>query len=133
LASAGSSVLGALGSVAKALTSPAGITALAGAATAYFKYQGTVSTNQTQQAVLATQLQRAQAGQTAAPITYMTGANGQQIPVIATPNGQGGYTYAPLTSAGLANLTPASLSAFLSQYGLWLALGAGALLLLSRR
>jgi hypothetical protein len=132
LASAGSSVLGALGTVASTLTNPTVVASLASAAKAYFTAQGQVQAAQTQAAVLNTQLARVAAGQTTAPITYVTGANGQQIPAYVT-QGPNGPIYTPVSSSALASLTPSSLSVFLSQNGIWVVIGLGVLALLATR
>lgn len=127
LGSVGSSVLGALGSVGSYLTSSTGLNNLTGLAKTYFATQGAVTNAQTQQAVLQAQVTRAAAGQTAAPITYQRDAYGNVVPVYATHTPQGSV-YQPLSAQGIANLTPSSISVFFSQYGLWLGLGALALL-----
>jgi hypothetical protein len=122
VSASGSSILGALGSVGNFLTSSAGLTSLANVAKAYFTAAGQTSNAQTQAAILQTQLNRAKTGTTAAPITYTVGPTGQLQPVYATQTPQG-TVYTPLTTAGLASLTPSSLSVFFSQYGMWLLLG----------
>lgn len=126
LSSAGSSVLGALGSVGSYLTSSSGLTSLTNVAKAYFGAQAASSTAQTQQAVLQAQVNRALTNQPAAPITYTTNAQGQVVPVYAT-NTPTGTVYQPLSPQGIASLTPSSFNVFLSQYGLWIALGGVAI------
>jgi hypothetical protein len=117
LASAGSGVLGALGSVGTYLTSPTGLSNLSSLAKTYYAAQGATAQAQTQQAVLQTQIARATVGQTAAPITFTTNPAGQLVPVY-------GNTAQPLTNQALASLAPSSLSVLLSQYGIYVALGA---------
>ncbi len=124
--SVGSSIFSALGSVGNFLTSSQGLTALTGLTQTYFGAQAANSNAQTQAAVLQAQAQRAAAGQTAAPIRYTTDAAGNLVPVYATQTPQGAV-YQPLSSQGIANLTPSSVTVFLSRYGLWLGLGALAL------
>lgn len=121
LGNIGSSVLGALGSVGSYLTSTQGLNTLAGVAKSYFGAQGATATAQTQQAVLQAQLGRATVGQPVAPITYTRNAAGQLVPVYATNTPQGAV-YHPLTSQGLASLTPSSASVFLAKYGLYVGL-----------
>lgn len=122
LSSVGSALSSAVSGVGGFLTSSQGLTSLANVATQYFKTQGTLATAQTQQAVLQTQLQRAQAGQAAAPITYTRNPyTGQLTPVLQT-----GAGYAPLTASALTQLTP-----FLNQYGIWIAAAVGILVVLS--
>ncbi len=130
LGSVGSGVLSALGSVGSYLTSSTGLNNLTGLAKTYFATQGAVATAQTQQAVLQAQASRAATGQTAAPITYTRNAAGNLVPVYATQTPQG-TVYQPLSSAGIGALTPSSLSVFVSQYGLWIALGGLGLFALS--
>jgi hypothetical protein len=132
LGSAGSSILGALGSVGSYLTSATGLNNLTTLAKSYFGAQAATSTAQTQQAVLQAQVARAATGTTAAPITYTTNAQGQLVPVYATRTPTG-TVYQPLSSQGIASLTPSSVSVFLSQYGLYLGLGALALVALAAR
>lgn len=123
LSSAGSGVLSALGSVGSYLGSKAGLSTLTSLGQSYFAAQGASANAQAQQAVLQAQVQRAAAGQTAAPITYQRDAYGNVVPAYVTQTAQGSL-YQPLSSQGIANLTPSSLSVFLSRYGLWLGLGA---------
>lgn len=105
------------------------LTSLAGT---YFNAQSAGSAARAQQAVLQTQLSRAQSGQAAAPIAYAYNAQGQPVPVytgttpIASlgaqtilPSGQVGYQ---ITPQALQTLSPS----FLQKYGLWLGLGGAA-------
>lgn len=113
----------AVQSVGNFITSPDGIKTMSGLATSYLQ-------NQAQQAVLQTQLARAQAGQAPAPIAYTTAQavtpGGQaittQVPIIQGASGQFSY----MSSAQLRSLTPGG---FLQQYGIWLAVGGAAILL----
>lgn len=122
LGSAGTSVLGALGSVGSYLTSATGLNNMTGLAKTYFAAQGAQSNARTQAAVFQAQVGRAATGQPAAPITYQRDPYGNMVPVYATRTPQGNI-YQPLSSQGIASLTPSSLSVFLSRYGLWLGLG----------
>lgn len=126
LSSAGSGILSALGSVGSYLTSNAGLTNLTNLAKTYYGAQAASSQAQTQAAVVQAQISRAATGQPAAPITYTTNAQGQVVPVYATQT-PAGAIYQPLTSQGIANLTPSSVSVFLSQYGIYIGLGVAAI------
>jgi len=95
LDSLSSGIQSAASGVASFLASPGGLTAVAGLATAYFKLQTTKTNAAVQTQVLQAQLQRAGSGASPYPITYVTGANGQVIPVYAT----GG---APISSLPIA-------------------------------
>lgn len=76
---------------------------------------------QTQQ-IVATQAARAAAGQTPAAIsTQYNPSTGTYIPVMTTTTGE----QVPLTQSALQSLRPS----FLSQYGIWIAGGAAALVL----
>jgi hypothetical protein len=113
----------AVQNVGNFITSPEGLKTMSGLATSYLQ-------NQAQQAVLQTQLARAQAGQAPAPITYTTAqavtpagqAIATQIPIVQTGTGQ--FTY--LSPATLQSYTP---GAFIQQYGMWLVIGAVGLVL----
>lgn len=118
-----SGTLGALGSVGSYLTSATGLNNLTGLAKTYFAAQGATATAATQQAVLQAQVSRAATGQTAAPITYQRDAYGNVVPVYATNTAQGNI-YQPLSPQGIANLTPSSISVFVSRYGIWIGLAA---------
>jgi hypothetical protein len=133
--SVGSGILGALGSVGSYLTSPVGLNNLTGLAKSFFGAQAAQSTAQTQQAVLQAQIGRAATGTTAAPITYQRDAAGNVVPVYATPTPQG-TVYQPLSSHGIASLTPSGLSVFFSKYAVWIAGGVivvGAVLAMRNR
>lgn len=119
LASDGSSLLGALKDAGSYLTSATGLSNLTSLAKTYFAAQGAADQAQTQQQVLQTQIARATVGSTAAPITYT--ANGTPVYAVQTPQG---IVYQPLTQQGVASLAPSSISVFLSQYGLYVGLGA---------
>ena len=105
------------------LESPDGMKSLTGLASSYLQ-------NQAQQAVLQTQTLRARAGQSPAPIAYTTAqavsTYGQavttQVPILQGAGGQFSY----MSPAQLKTLTPGG---FLAQYGVWLAIGGAALLL----
>lgn len=119
-----------IASVANYLTSSGGLNTLGSLATSYFTLQGQQANANAQQAVLQTQLARAQAGQAPLPITYTTQpavtSSGvgytAQVPVLQMAPGQ----LSTVTPQLLAANTPAG---FLGQYGLWIMLGAGALVL----
>lgn len=146
LSSLGSDVTGAISSVGSFLASTTA--PLLNTATAYFKAQANQSAAQGQQAVLQAQLQRAQGGYPAAPITYVknpvTGAlqaayvtNGMPPSMIAPQQpllqSASGVTAYPLTRQGLSQLTPAAgIGAFLQQYGIWIAVAAVGVFALSR-
>lgn len=145
--SLGSDVGGAISAVGGFLatnTAP-----LLNAASNFFKAQANQSAAAAQQSILQTQVARAQAGQPAAPITYVqnpvTGA--LQAAYVAPTNSlppsyiaanppllhsSGGVVAYPLNQAGLSQLTPNSIGTFFSQYGLWIGLGVLALFVLPR-
>ncbi len=122
LSSVGDAASSAVSAVGNFVSNPANVNALSSVATAYFKSQtpSPVLANQ-QGMILNTQLQRAQAGLSPAPVGYQTNAFGQQVPVYA----QGGSTY-PLSASNLASMQPS----FLQKYGMILAIGGGVVLLL---
>lgn len=122
LSSVGSGLLGAIGNVGSFFTSSQGLNSLAGVAKSYFQAQAADSTAVTQAAVLNAQLGRVQTGKTVAPITYTRDANGNLVPVYTTHTAQG-TVYQPLSSSGIAGLTPSGLSVLLSRYGLWIGVG----------
>lgn len=112
LGSFGTSVLGALGSVGSWLGTSAG----QNVASTLVKIALPTASPAAQTAQ--TQVTRVAAGQLAAPITYVQGQ-----PVYAT-NTPTGTVYQPLSPQGLAALTPSSVTVFLNQYGLWIAVAA---------
>lgn len=124
LHSFGSTVLGALGSVGSFLGTPAG----QNVATTLVKIALPTGSPAAQTAQ--TQVTRVAAGQTTAPLTYITNPQGQQVPVYAT-NTPTGTVYQPLSPQGLASLTPSSVTVFLNQYGLWIAVAGLGILGLS--
>lgn len=79
--SIGSSISSAASSVGNFLTSSAGLQTLAAVGTTYLAASAASSNAQAQQAVLQTQIARAQAGQSPAPITYAQTSTGQLVPV----------------------------------------------------
>jgi hypothetical protein len=133
-----SGVSSAVSSVGSFIASPQGLSSLTQLGTAYYRAQAPV------QATLQTQIARAQAGHSAAPISYMQNASGQIVPVYAgqmppaaiaaggqyvlTPNGIPGYT---LNARTLQTLAPSWLSQVQS-YLPYIALGGLGLFLLSR-
>lgn len=119
LSSIGDTLSSAVSAVGDFVSNPQNVASLSGAASAYFKSQTPVAAN-AQGAVFSTQLQRAQAGLAPAPIGY-TSAYGSQ-PVYAS----GGQLY-PVTATTLQGLQPS----FLQKYGVILAIGGGAVLLLA--
>jgi hypothetical protein len=84
LQSLGSGIASAASSVGSFLTSSQGLTTVANLAKAYFQLQTSQVAAQMQTQVLNSQLSRAAQGQAPNPITYVTGANGQLIPVYNT-------------------------------------------------
>lgn len=134
LASATTALLKGAGTVAQGLTNPTTVKALAGAAQSYF-------TAQAQSTALQTQLARANAGLSPAPITYTRDAYGNLVPVMANPqtgtiayNAQGQPYYVnPQTAQGLMpGITTGNLSATLSSLTPYLPyiIGGAALLFL---
>lgn len=119
LSSVGSGLLSAVGNVGSFFTSSQGLNSLAGVAKSYFAAQAAGST---QAAVLGAQMGRVQTGRAVAPITYSRDANGALVPVYATQTPQGAI-YQPLSSQGIASLTPSGVSLFLSRYGIWIGVG----------
>lgn len=135
LSNVGGAFQTAVSGVGKWLSNPTNLQSLTGLAGTYFSAQAAKSAASAQLAALNTQTERAQAGQTAAPISYAYDANGQPVPVytgsaaipglgaqVALPSGQVGYALSPTS---LNALQPS----FLQKYGLWLGVGAGALLI----
>lgn len=135
LSDVGGAFSGAVSSVGDWLSNPENIKSLTGLAGTYFASQAAKNAANAQVAALQTQVNRAQAGQTAAPITYAYDANNQPVPVytgttaipglgtsVVLPSGQAGYTLSP---QALQALQPS----FLQRYGLWIAGGAVALVL----
>lgn len=119
ISSAASSVASGLGSAVKAVgayvATPQGSSVLSSLATAYYGAK-TADAN-----VIAAQQQRAQAGQTPAPIqTVYDPASGAYVPVLTQPNASGTMVSTPLNPQLLASLQP---SAF-QQYGPWIIGGA---------
>lgn len=135
LSNIGSAFSTAVSSVSKFVGNPENVKSLTSLASTYFAAQGAKANANAQSAILDLQLQRAQAGQPAAPIAYTYGAQDQPIPVytgstplpalgqqMSLPSGQTGYT---ITPQALNALSPS----FIQKYGLWLGAGAVALLL----
>lgn len=126
--SSGSSVPSAVSSVSDVLSSPSGLKALASLATSYFQSQAQNSALAAQnaaasQAILAAQMSAAAAGSSLLPVTSTVDATtGLVTPLIAS-EGAGGTSYTPTTLSELASMLPAGASAFLSQYGFWIAIG----------
>ncbi len=127
LASTGVGVQAAIAGVGAFLASATGLNAVSSIARNYYANQAASSTVQTQQQVLQTQLHRVATGYPAAPITYTTNSAGQVVPVYATQTPQGAV-YQPLSTQGIASLSPSNASVFLSQYGIWI--GVAVLVLL---
>lgn len=133
LSDVGGAFSSAVSSVGSWLTNPENIKSLTGLAGTYFAASAAKDAAQTQAQVLAAQAQRAQTGQTAAPITYAYDANNNPVPVytgstaiaglgqqVVLPSGQVGYTMSP---TALNVLQPT----FIQKYGLWLLAGGSAL------
>lgn len=102
IASGASGVVGAIGKVASALTSPQAITAAGGAAAAYFKGQATSAQLQAQQAAVNAQLSRVAQGYAPAAMTYQRNPyTGGLTPVYQGTTG----TYQPVTPSVLSRLS----------------------------
>jgi hypothetical protein len=124
---------GMLSTVADFLTKGGGITALLGLGTQVLKTQAAGSSAAAAQAILNAQTSRVVNGLTPAAISYTRDPRtGQLIPVLGTSIGQ-----VPVTRSMLSTLAPNAgslqITTFLSQYGLYLAAGVVALLLIARR
>lgn len=128
LSSIGSGISDAASSVASGLSSAVQqvgsfLTSDAGQKTLATLAAAKLQQAQTQQ-IVATQAARAAAGQTPAAIsTQYNPSTGTYMPVMTTSTGQ----QVPLTQAALQSLQPS----FLSQYGIWIAGGAAALVLVA--
>lgn len=134
LSNVGDAFSGAVSSVGDWLGNSDNIKSLTTLAGTYFAAQAAKSNASAQNAVLQTQIARAQTGQPAAPIAYAYNAQNQPVPVytgtpsptlglgnqILLPSGQPGYAVSPQT---LNTLTPS----FIQKYGLWLIGGGVAL------
>jgi hypothetical protein len=81
-------VTGAVSSIGNWLTSPSGLTAIANLGTAVLNTVATTQVAKTQMAVIQAQAQRASQNQSPLPVTYIQGANGQQVPVYVVGAGQ---------------------------------------------
>ena len=115
LSGIGDSLSSAASAVGNFISSPEGISTLSSLGTAYLN-------NQTANNVLQTQVLRAQAGQNPAPVQYVQNAQGQTIPVIGN-----GIAQTQVTPQILQSFRPNS---FMSQYGLWIGLGAAAIVVI---
>lgn len=113
-----------LSSIGNFLSSPAGLSTVANTATAYFKSTANQAQAQTANAVLSTQLARAAANQSPAPIGYTRDPyTGAITPVLQT--GSGLY---PVNNSTLASLVPSSIG----RYWPWM-VGALVLVLVMKR
>lgn len=135
LSNIGGAFSNAVSGVSDWITNSDNVKSLTSLAGSYFAAQAAKSNANTQLAVLNTQLARAQAGQTVAPISYAYNAQNQPVPVytgspsnvsglgsqVVLPSGQLGYS---LTPQSLSTLTPS----FVQKYGLWLIGGGVALI-----
>jgi len=123
----------AVSNVGSWLSNPQNLQSLTSLAGTYFATEAARDAANAQVAVLNTQAQRAQAGQTAAPITYAYDVNNNPVPVytgstaipgigsqVALPSGQVGYTLSP-------NALSALQPSFVQRYGLWV-IGGGIVL-----
>ena len=133
LSNVGGAFSSAVSSVGSWLSNSQNIASLTSLAGTYFATSAAKSAADAQVAALQTQASRAQAGQSAAPISYMYDANNNPVPVytggtvipglgqqVSLPSGQIGYTLSP---TALNSLNPS----FVQKYGLWL-IGGGAIL-----
>lgn len=100
-----------IASVAANLTNPATLASAGTVAATVIKANAATSVaNAQEQAVLATQLARVQAGVTPAPIQYGTNAAGQRVPMVYnSATGQ----YQPATPQVLSSLMPSTLPSWL--------------------
>jgi hypothetical protein len=124
---------GMLSTVGNFLTTGGGISALLGLGTQVLKTQAAGSNAVAAQAILTAQTSRVLGGGTPAAISYTRDPRtGQVIPVLGTSVGQVPVTHSMLTSLA-PNAGSLQITTFLSQYGLYLAAGLVALLLIARR
>jgi len=123
LAAVGTSLANSVLNVGSFLTSPQGLSTLAGVATSFFNVKA-------QQAALATQVARAQQGLSPAPITYAMGPNGVPVPVLQGPNGA--IAIDPTTGQPY-NLSSQLTSSGSTLFGIptWLLLAGGVILVLA--
>lgn len=139
-----SSVTSSTAKVNNSLTSPSVVTAIANLGVAVLKTVATVDVAHAQMAVVNAQAQRAQQGQSPAPISYIQGPNGQMIPVYDTgmasgtipssleqaiASGQSQAVTLPDGSTGYT-LNSSTLSSVLGSNSSLLLIAGGALLLL---
>lgn len=122
------------GNVASYLTTGGGISALLGLGTQVLKTQAAGSNVVAAQAILNAQASRVMAGGTPAAISYRRDpVTGQVVPVLASATG----AQYPVTHSVLQTLAPnasmVGVTAFLNQYGLYLAAGLVALIFIARR
>lgn len=135
LSNIGGAFTNAVSGVSDWVSNPDNVKSLTSLASTYFAAQAAQANAKTQLAVLNTQVQRAQAGQTPAPISYAYDANNQPVPVytgtnalpglgspLMLPSGQPAYA---MSSSSLNSLQPS----FVQKYGMWLAVGGAAALL----
>lgn len=115
LSSIGTDLSGAVSGVGNFLSNSSNVNALATAASSYFNAQ---ASGNTQNAVMQTQLARAQAGLSPAPINYTTNASGQLVPINT-------MTGVPFSASAVQSFMPT----FLQSYGMWLAIGGAGLAL----
>lgn len=107
LSSLGSGISTAASSVASFLTSQQGLSDMAKLGTAYFQLQNTQANAALQTQLLQAQAQRAASGAAPLPVTYVTGTNGQLIPLYAVSSGG-------LLPAALANAVAAGASQYVT-------------------
>jgi hypothetical protein len=117
----------AIDAVGQALTSTQEVANLANTALTYFA----ANSSPAMADVFSTQLATAAAGQTVQPLTTTTGADGTTTAAQVSTAADGSQTVTPLTAAQLAALTPSGLTVFLAQYGVYLGIGAGVLVLVA--
>jgi hypothetical protein len=115
LSGVGDSLASAASAVGNFVSSPQGIATLSSLGTAYLN-------NQTASNVMQTQVLRAQAGQNPAPIQYVQNSAGQTVPVVGS-----GIAQTQLTPQILQSFTP---STFMGKYGLWIGVGAAAIVII---
>lgn len=126
--SANSVTASMVNAVGAALTAPAAVASLANTALTYFGS----NSNAAMADVFATQVATAAAGQPVQALTTVTDPmTGAATPAQVTTAADGTQTATPLTAAQLQALTPSGFTVFLAQYGVYLGVGAGLLVVLA--
>ena len=132
-------VTGSTSSVGNWLTSPQGLTAMANVGAATLNTLATAQMAKTQMAVIQAQAQRAIQGQSPVPVSYITNAQGQHVPVYvgqqiptsisaASGNGTARPVTLPNGTTGYTLSSPALTSLFGGSNLIWVLLLAAGLL-----